>query len=381
MDIQTLLVQGHIKPDEAYNAVTLPIYLTTTYHSPKFGERGKYAYSRGANPTREYLESLVARLEGGSYGFALSSGMTAIAAALAVLKAGDKVLITQNVYGGTVDLLNTFFKDFGLTYELVDTSDVKKLEDHFDKNTRAILIETPSNPLLDITDIGAVSKAAKNHGAITIVDNTFMSPYLQLPLELGADIVVESATKFLSGHSDVIAGTVVTNDAALAGKIRAFQRLVGGISQPFDAYLLVRGIKTLSVRIDRQVENTAGIVEFLRKSPAVEKIYYPGLPEHPGYAVNQRQAKSPGSILSFLLKPGFDIGRFFDSLKLITVGASLGSVETLIQHPATGSHSGFSPEQRKAAGIRDNLIRLSVGIENAGDLIEDLHNALGASKL
>jgi cystathionine beta-lyase len=381
MDIRTLLVQGHTEPDKAYNAVVLPIYLTTTYRSEKFGEKIPFAYSRGANPTREYLETLIARLEGGSFGFAFSSGMTAIAAALAVLKTGDKVLVTQNVYGGTVGLLNGFYKDFGLTYELVDTSDITKLESRFDPSVKAILIETPSNPLLDITDIKAVSALAKKKGAVTIVDNTFLSPYLQLPLQLGADISVESATKFLSGHSDVIAGTAVTSDPELAAKIGAFQRLVGGISQPFDIYLLVRGLKTLSVRIDRQVENTSRVVEFLKNSPAVDKIYYPGLPEHPGYAVNQKQSKSPGAMLSFLLNPGYNIARFFDSLKFISPGASLGSVETLIQHPATGSHAAFSPEQRKLAGIADNLIRLSLGIEDAGDLVGDLKTAFETSKL
>jgi cystathionine beta-lyase len=213
------------------------------------------------------------------------------------------------------------------------------------------------------------------------VDNTFLSPYLQRPLQLGADIVVESATKFLGGHSDVIAGIAAVNDGALAEKIGAFQRLAGGIAQPFDIYLLVRGLKTLPIRIDRQVENTGKILTFLRNHPAIDKIFYPGLPEHPGYAVNQRQSAGPGSMLSFLLNPGFNIAVFFDSLTFLTPGASLGSVETLIQHPATGSHAAFSPEQRKQAGIGDTLIRLSVGIENAGDLIEDLEQALGKSKI
>jgi cystathionine beta-lyase len=384
MHFQTLLVHGHEEPDKTYNAVVPPIYLTTTYRSKKFGEREKFGYSRGNNPTRAYLEGLIAELEGAKHGFAFSSGMAAIAASLAVLKAGDRVMVTKNVYGGTVALLNGFFKDFGLSYELIDTSDLNQLEKAFDENSKAekikaVFIETPSNPLLDITDIEAVSRAAKKRGIITIVDNTFLSPYLQRPLELGADIVVESATKFFSGHSDVIAGTAVVNDDGLAGKIGAYQRLAGGIAQPFDIYLLVRGLKTLSVRIDRQVENAGKIVAFLRNNPGIDKIYYPGLAEHPGYAVNQRQSKSPGSMVSFLLNPACNIAVFFDSLRYISPGASLGSVETLIQHPATGSHAAFSPEQRKQAGITDNLIRLSAGIENENDLIEDLEQAIRKS--
>jgi cystathionine beta-lyase len=379
MHFQTLLVHGHEEPDKTYNAVIPPIYLTTTYRSEKFGGQEKFGYSRGNNPSRAYLEGFIAELEGAKHGFAFSSGMTAIAASFAVLKSGDKVLVTKNVYGGTVALLNGFFKDFGISYELIDTGDLNVLEKAFDKKPKAVFIETPSNPLLDITDIEAVSRAAKKGGIITIVDNTFLSPYLQRPLELGADIVVESATKFFSGHSDVIAGTAATNDDALAGKIGAYQRLAGGIAQPFDIYLLVRGLKTLSVRLDRQVENTGKILEFLQNNPAIDKIYYPGLPEHPGYAVNQRQSKSPGSMLSFLLNPAYNIAAFFDSLHYITPGASLGSVETLIQHPATGSHAAFSPEQRKQAGITDNLIRLSVGIENSRDLIEDMEQAIKKS--
>jgi cystathionine beta-lyase len=379
MRFQTLLVHGHEEPDKTYNAVIPPIYLATTYRSEKFGEQRKFGYSRGNNPSRAYLEGLIAELEGAQHGFAFSSGMTAITASFAVLGSGAKILVTKNVYGGTVALLNGFFKDFGLSYELIDTGDPVLVEKAFDEKTKAVFIETPSNPLLDITDIEAVSRVARKRGIITIVDNTFLSPYFQRPLELGADIVVESATKFFSGHSDVIAGTAATNDDVLAEKIGMYQRVSGGIAQPFDIYLLIRGLKTLSVRLDRQVENAEKILEFLRNDPAVDKIYYPGIPENPGYAVNQRQSKSAGSMLSFLLNSACHIGVFFDSLRYITPGASLGSVETLIQHPATGSHAAFSPEQRKQAGITDNLIRLSVGIEDARDLIEDLEQAFRKS--
>lgn len=381
MNIGTLVVHGHSAPDQTCRGVVPPIYLTTTYRSEKFGVKEKFAYSRGSHPNREYLEAFIAELEGGSRGFAFSSGMTAIAAALAVLKTGDKVLLSKNVYGGTVALLNGFFRDFGLRYELADTGNTAELESQIDEYTKAILVETPSNPLLDITDIEAVSTLAKKYGIIVIVDNTFLSPYLQNPLLLGADIVVESATKFLGGHSDVIAGTAVTNDNELAEKMGNFQRTAGGILQPFDIYLLIRGIKTLSIRIDRQVENTWKIVKFLRECPEVDKVLYPGLPEHPGYAIHRKQAKSPGSMVSFLLNKECGIAPFFEALKHITWGASLGSLETLIQHPATGSHAAFSQEQREYAGIADNLIRLSVGIEDAADLIEDLNRAFTEGKI
>jgi cystathionine beta-lyase len=376
MSIRSVLVQGHAAPDKTYNAVVPPIYLTTTYHKEKFGETQTFGYSRGANPTRAYFEEFIAHLEGGKHGFAFSSGMAANAAALSVLSAGDKVLVTRNVYGGTVSLLDTVFKNFGVTYELVDTSNLQELENKFDSHTKAVFIETPSNPLLDIADIRAVSDLARKHDAVTIADNTFLSPYFQKPLDLGADIVVESATKFLSGHSDVIAGVAATDSDALAERIGAYQRSGGSIAQPFDVYLLIRGIKTLSVRADRQVENTWKVVEFLQDSPAVDKIFYPGLKEHPGYEINKKQSKSPGALLSFELSEKYDIAAFFDSLRLITHGASLGSVETLIQNPKTGSHARFTAEQREKAGIKDNLVRLSVGIEDVEDIIADLKKAI-----
>jgi cystathionine beta-lyase len=381
MGIGSILVHGHKDPDKTYNAAVPPIYLTTTYRKEQFGGPQEFGYSRGANPTRAYFEEFIAHLEGGKHGFAFSSGMAANAAALSVLKAGEKVLVTRNVYGGTVSLLNTVFKNFGVSYELVDTSKLEELEDRFDSRTKAVFIETPSNPLLDIADIEAVSALAKKHGAITIADNTFLSPYFQKPLELGADIVVESATKFLSGHSDVIAGIAATNSDELAEQIGAYQRSGGSIAQPFDVYLLIRGIKTLAIRADRQVENTLKVVSWLDGNPAADRIFYPGLASHPGYEIHKRQAKSPGALVSFELnEERYGIAAFFDSLRLITHGASLGSVESLIQNPKTGSHSRFTPEQLEKAGIKDNLVRLSLGIEDADDILDDLKNALGSAE-
>lgn len=380
MYIETLLVHGNSEPDPLYHAVNAPVYLSSTYRQERFGEHGAFAYSRASNPTRNAVEELVAELEGGRFGFAFSSGMTATAAALSVLKSGDEVLVTRNVYGGTLNLLNTIFENWGITYRLVDTSNPDIVRGSLQKRTKAVFLETPSNPLLDIADINAITAIAKEAGAVTIVDNTFLSPYLQRPLALGADIVVESATKYLGGHSDLIAGIAATNDAQLAEKLGAFQKLVGGILQPSDAFLLLRGIKTLSVRLDRQIENARKAAAFLQKSGAADRVYYPGLPNHPGYALNARQSKGPGAMLSFLLNPVYDCKTFFDSLRLITPGASLGGVESLIGSPVRGSHAGFSKAQLEEAGIEDNLVRLSVGIENPEDIIEDLRQAFSLSK-
>ncbi|MDR1193579.1 MAG: PLP-dependent aspartate aminotransferase family protein [Peptococcaceae bacterium] len=378
-NINTFLVKGPQDPDPLYHGVVPPVYLTTTYHNARFGQPGAFGYSRGGNPTRAYLEALIAQLEEGKYGFAFASGMAANAAALAVLKAGDKLLVTRNVYGGTLTLLNNIYQNFGISYELIDTSDLAEVERRITPETKAVFIETPSNPMLDIADIAGLARLAKKRKLITIADNTFMSPYLQKPLALGADIVVESATKFLSGHSDVIAGVAATNSPELAERIGTYLRAGGSIAQPFDSYLLIRGLKTLGLRIDRQVANTEKIIAFLGKQAAVDKIYYPGLPDHPGRETHARQAKAPGSLLSFELNEAYDIRRFFDAFKILTHGASLGSVETLLQNPASGSHRQFSPGQLAAAGIKPTLIRLSVGIEDPQDVIEDLRQAFQAA--
>jgi cystathionine beta-lyase len=374
-DIRSLLVHGSEEADPLYHTVNTPIYLSSTFQSKNFGEPEEFGYSRGGNPTRRQLESLIAALEDGRFGFAFSSGMTATAAALSALKTGDELLVTRNVYGGTVGALSAVFSRWGIGFRLIDTSDAGAVREAFRENTRAVFLETPTNPVLDVSDIAAIAALARERGALTIVDNTFLSPYLQRPLSLGADIVVESATKYLSGHSDIIAGVAATNDEALAERLRSFQILIGGIIQPFDAYLLLRSIKTLSVRLDRQIENAQRIARFLKESPAVDRIYYPGLPADPGYAINARQAKGPGAMLSFLLNRDYDIKRFFDGLGLIVSGASLGGVETLISGPIYGSHRNFSKEQLEAAGITDNMIRLSVGVEDAADIIADLRGA------
>ena len=292
-NIESSVVHGGIDGDPVTGAVNYPIYQTATFRQQGLGKNSGWEYSRSGNPTRAALESLVAELEGGVAGFAFASGLAAIATTLHLFQTGDKVVISNNVYGGTFRSLNQVFRQYGLQYEIVDLTDVASLDERFPKDAKAILIESPTNPLLDIIDIEAVSKVAKRHNALTIVDNTFLSPYIQRPIELGADIVIHSATKYLGGHSDLIAGIAVAKTEELAEQLGFQQNAVGAVLGPFDSFLLIRGIKTLSVRMDRHVANAEIIANYLKSSPAVEKIFYPGLPDHPGYYINKKQAKKP----------------------------------------------------------------------------------------
>ncbi|HVJ49427.1 trans-sulfuration enzyme family protein [Desulfitobacterium sp.] len=378
--IETLLIHGGIDGDERTGAVSVPIYQTSTFRKNAFGEPQNYEYSRTGNPTREALETLITELEGGKAGFAFASGMAAITAVLMLFQSGDKIIISNNVYGGTFRVLDKVFAQFGLSYEIVDTSDLGLLEKALDSKTKAILLETPANPLLTITDIAGVVAVAKAKGALTIVDNTFMTPYLQKPLELGADIVVHSATKYLGGHSDMVAGLVVVNNEELGERLHFIQNATGGILQPFDSWLLIRGIKTLGVRMDRHVENARHIVEFLLQSPDIEKVYYPGLESSAGYEIHRHQALAPGAMVSFTISRKQDLAKFFQGLHLITFGESLGGAESLVCHPASMTHASIPVEIRHKIGIEDNLIRLSVGLENKDDLVNDLKKALAAAK-
>ncbi|WML37077.1 aminotransferase class V-fold PLP-dependent enzyme [Clostridium sp. OS1-26] len=380
MNIQSLLIHGGIDGDKTTGAVNVPIYQTSTYRQSELGVNSGYEYSRTGNPTRHALEKLISDLEGGHAGFAFASGMAATTAALMLFKSGDKVLISSNVYGGSFRVLDKVFKNFNLDYELVDTSDEKLVEKKITDNVKAIFIETPTNPLMTVTDIEKISNIAKHHGILTIVDNTFMTPYLQRPIELGADIVVHSATKYLGGHSDLIAGLAVVNSKELAEKLHFIQNSTGGVLNPFDSWLLIRGIKTLSVRMDRHIENANYLAHFLKNHQAVEKVYYPGFEDHPGYEIHKKQANGAGAIISFVLKEGRNINEFFKGVKLITLGESLGGVESLISHPATMTHASIPVEIRQEIGIVDNLIRLSVGIESKKDLAEDIEKALNKSK-
>lgn len=379
--IESAMIHGGIYGDKLTGAVNTPIYQTSTYEQRGLGENTGWEYSRTGNPTRAALEALIAELEGGTSGFAFGSGMAAITAVLSLFKTGDKVIISSNVYGGTFRVLDKVFNNFGLKYSIVDTSVLESLESSITDDVKAILVESPANPLLTITDIAAVSAIAKSHGILSIVDNTFMTPYLQRPIELGADIVIHSATKYLGGHSDLVAGLLVVKDKALAERIAFIQNATGGVLGPFDSFLLIRGIKTLGVRLDRHVENAVAAANYLQNHKAVKKVYYPGLPNAQGYEINRKQAKNGGAMISFELYENYDIRKFFKSLKLIALAESLGGVESLVCHPASMTHASIPKGIRDKVGITDGLIRLSIGIENINDLLTDLDQAIAESEM
>lgn len=376
MKDETLVIHGGIDGDKTTGAVNVPIYQTSTYKQKELGKSTGWEYSRTGNPTRAALEALIADLEGGSAGFAFASGMAAITAVLSLFKTGDKILLSKNVYGGTFRVLDKVFDSFGLSYALSDTEDIASLEASITPDVKAVLVESPANPLLAVTDIAGVAQLAKKHGLLTIVDNTFMTPYLQKPLKLGADIVVHSATKYLGGHSDLVAGLVVTNRNDTAERLAFIQNATGGVLGPFDSFLLVRGIKTLSVRMDRHVANAEILAARLLKHPGVSRVWYPGLPDFPGHDIQIRQGKSGGAMISFELAEKKDHREFFRSLKLVTLAESLGGVESLACHPASMTHASIPKETRKSIGITDCLIRLSVGIEDVEDIWSDVDSAI-----
>ena len=390
-NIESALIHGGISTDEFTGAVNVPIYQTSTYQQSGLGEEPKWEYSRTGNPTRAALESLIAELEHGKAGFAFGSGMAAITAVLSLFESGDKVLISSNVYGGTFRVLDKVFNHFNIGYSIENTTDLDALEKKITSDVKAILVESPANPLLTITDLAAVASLAKKHGILSIVDNTFMTPYLQRPIELGVDIVVHSATKYLGGHSDVVSGLVVVNDDELAQRLAFIQNSTGGVLGPFDSFLLIRGIKTLGVRLDRgiktlgvrldrHVENAEKVAAFLQNHKAVKKVYYPGLPDAQGYEINKRQAKNGGAMISFELYENYNIKKFFKSLKLVALAESLGGVESLVCHPASMTHASIPYEVRQKVGITDGLIRLSIGIESIDDILADLEQAIAESE-
>ena len=379
--IGSALIHGGISTDARTGAVNVPIYQTSTYQQDGLGKMRGYEYTRTGNPTREALEALIAELEEGTHGFAFASGMAALTAVLSLLHTGDRVLISSNVYGGTFRLLSKVFDHFSIRYRIADTTDDAAYEAAITDDVRAVVIESPANPLMTVTDIRRIAEISHRHNLLVIVDNTFMTPYLQRPLTLGADIVVHSATKYLGGHSDVVAGLAVVRDAALAEKIAFIQNSTGGVLPPFDSFLLIRGIKTLGVRMDRHVENARKAAEFLRDHPAVRAVHYPGLPEDPGYAVNAAQARNGGVMISFELHEQYNIGTFFESLRLVMLAESLGGVESLVCHPATMTHASIPADIRRQVGITDGLIRLSVGIEDIEDILADLSQAIDKSEV
>ena len=379
--LNTTLIHGGNQIDERTGAVNIPIYQTSTYKQDGIGKNRGFEYSRTGNPTRKVLEDLIADLEGGVAGFAFASGMAAITTVLSLYKSGDRILISHNVYGGTYRVLDKVFKNFGINYTILESEDPEYLRKTIKDDVKAILLESPANPLMSITDIKAFSQIAHEKGVKVIVDNTFMTPYLQRPIELGADIVVHSGTKYLGGHSDLVAGLAVVNDKETAERLAFLQNATGGVLQPFDSFLLIRGIKTLSVRMDRHVENAYRIAKYLESSEDVSKVHYPGLETDPGYAVNSKQAKNGGAMLSFELEEGHDLNRFFESLELINLAESLGGVESLVCHPSTMTHASIPENIRKAVGITDGLIRLSPGIEDVEDIISDLGRAIRESRV
>ncbi|MFH5811337.1 trans-sulfuration enzyme family protein [Companilactobacillus sp. FL22-1] len=375
MKFNTKLIHGGISEDETTGAVSIPVYRSSTFHQHQLGAQPKWEYARTGNPTRHALEELIATIENGTDGFAFASGSAAIHAVFSLFSAGDHIIIGNDVYGGTFRLVNKVLKRFGLEFTVVDTRDLEAIEAAIQANTKAIYFETPTNPLLKITDIKAVSDIAQKHNLKTIVDNTFATPYNQNPLTLGVDIVVHSATKYLGGHSDVVAGLAVTNDSQIAKELAFLQNSIGSVLGPDDSWLLMRGIKTLGVRMRVHHENAQLIYNYLRDNDKVAKVYYPGNPDSTGYAIAKKQMRGFGAMISFELKAGLDAKKFVESLKLIDLAESLGGIESLIEVPAVMTHAAIPRDIRLQNGITDELIRLSVGIEDEVDLLADLKQA------
>ncbi len=380
MKYQTTAIHGGRQDDSGKGAVNYPLYLSSTFVQDDVEHFKEFVYSRGANPTRASVEKLAADLEGAKYGLAYATGMAATANVFDLLDKGDKVLLNNNVYGGTWRFVSNLFEKRGIQYEVVDSLNDYDF-DRIGEDVKLIFVETPSNPLLEITDIRKIAEEAKKHGILVAVDNTFMTSYFQRPLELGADLVVYSATKYYAGHSDLLAGLVVLNDDALYAKLKFFQNTTGGVLSPFDSFLLARGIKTLGVRLDRHQYNARRIAEYLENHDAAERVFYPGLKSNPGYELHKKQASGDGGVLSFLFREeGYDLQAFVNSLKLFGFTVSLGGVESLICKPATMTHESYERELQEKIGIRQNLLRLAIGIEDAGDLLEDLEQALRKAK-
>lgn len=377
MRFNTKLIHAGFDSDPSTGAVTVPIYQVSTYKQEAVGKHKGYEYSRTGNPTRAALEALIAELEGGSRGLAFASGLAALSTIFMLFSRGDHLIIGDDVYGGTFRLQDKVFRRLGLEATYVDTADLANVEAAVRSNTRALLIETPTNPLLKVTDLDRVGALAKRLGLLLVVDNTFMTPYWQRPLEFGADIVWHSATKYLGGHSDVVSGLVVVRDADLGERLAFLQNAAGGVPGPQDSYLLIRGIKTLAVRMREHEANAGRIARWLSAHRLVRKVYYPGLETHPGHETQARQAGGGfGGMISFDVGSGEAADKLLSRIRLFTLAESLGAVESLIEVPARMTHGSIPPETRNALGITDGLIRISVGIEDVADLIADLEQAM-----
>jgi cystathionine beta-lyase/cystathionine gamma-synthase len=377
----TLAIHAGQPDDEATGAIAFPIYQTSTFRQTEPGVNKGFCYARTDHPTRRALEENLAALEGARYGVAFASGMSAIHGVLSLLKAGDHVVSTQDLYGGAWRIFTKFFAKFGVEFTFVDASDHANVAAAIRPETKLLWLETPSNPLLKITDIAACAALARRAGVRTVVDNTFATPLLQHPFALGADIVLHSTTKYINGHSDVLGGVVITDDEALAAELKFFQNAIGAVPGPQDCYLILRGTKTLGLRVQRHCDNAEIVAKWLREQPGIARVYWPGFADHEGHAVARRQMDRFGAMISFDLDADVEATRAFTrKLKLWTLAESLGSVRSLFCHPATMTHASVEPEVRRKVGIGDGLIRLSVGLEDVRDLIDDLDRALAATR-
>lgn len=376
--LETKFIHGcsREEAEQKTGAVNVPIYASSTFHQESFDGFGPFDYSRSGNPTRRALEETIANLEGGARGLAFASGMSAISSAFMLLSAGDHVVVTEDVYGGTYRFVTKVLNKFKIDYTFVDMTDLEAIAAAVQPNTKVIYIETPSNPCLGVTDIEGVVKIAKENDCLTFLDNTFMTPLYQRPLDLGVDIVLHSATKFLSGHSDIIAGLAVTKEEELGEELAFIQNTFGSILGAQDSYTLIQGIKTLGARLRQSTEGAKKIAAFLNEQPLVEQVYYPGLETHPGHEIHRRQTKDDGAVLSFRLPDRAVAKAFVEQTKLPVFAVSLGAVETILSYPATMSHAAMPQEEREKRGISEGLLRLSVGLEHVDDLIEDLRQAL-----
>lgn len=359
----TNLIHANTGIDGHFGAVNVPIYQVSTFNQEDETNNGRYDYSRSGNPTREALENTIAQLENGYAGFAFSSGMAAISSVLSIFESGDEILVSHDTYGGTYRVLTRLFSKFGIKTTFVDTTKVEKVEEAITKDTKAIYIESPSNPFLQVTDIKAVASLAKERNLLTIVDNTFLTPYLQQPIDLGVNIVIHSATKYLSGHSDVIGGLVVVSDEKLAEEVKFVQNAFGAILGPQDCFLLLRGIKTLKVRLDQQLKTALQFAKWLEEQSLVSRVYYPGLKSHPDHKLISEQANGYGAMISFQVQDEKVARHILQGVKLASIGVSLGAVESILTHPATMSHASIPKEVREEKGITDSLLRISVGLE------------------
>src|SRR5438128_4882260 len=376
MGFATTAIHAGNEPDEATGAITVPIYQTSTYAQEGLGRNKGFEYARTSNPTRLAVERNIAALEGGKYGYAFASGMAAIDATLRLIKSGEHVIVSDNTYGGTFRLFDRILSNYGIEFDFVDTSQVVNVESAIRNNTRMVFVETPTNPVMIVTDLKAVSELAHHIGARVVCDNTFMSPYLQRPLDFGVDIVVHSTTKFLNGHSDGVGGAVVLNDEQDAEWIKFVQNSAGAILSPFDSWLVLRGTKTLALRMEQHDRAGRAVAAFLEDHPKVGKIYYPGSRSHPQHELAMRQQRGFGSMVSFDVGSLAAARAVLESVKLCTLAESLGGVETLFCIPATMTHASVAPEVRNRLGITDGLVRISVGIEDTDDIIADLNQAL-----